>query len=30
VLSWVAALFPRVMQQLGGLAWATARQMLGI
>ena len=30
VLSWVAALYPRIMQQLGGLAWATARQMLGI
>jgi flagellar biosynthetic protein FliR len=30
VLSWVTALFPRIMQQLGGLAWAAARQMLGI
>lgn len=30
VLSWVTALYPRIMQQLGGLAWATARRMLGI
>ena len=30
VLSWVVALFPRVMQQLGGLAWAAARHALGI
>lgn len=30
VLSWVTALFPRIMQQLGGLAWTAARQMLGI
>jgi flagellar biosynthetic protein FliR len=30
VLSWVTALFPRIMQQLGGLAWTTARQVLGI
>jgi flagellar biosynthetic protein FliR len=30
VLSWVTALFPRIMQQLGGLALATARHMLGI
>jgi flagellar biosynthetic protein FliR len=30
VLSWVTVLYPRIMQQLGGLAWATARRMLGI
>ncbi len=30
VLSWVVALFPRLMQQLGGMAWATARHVLGI
>ena len=30
VLSWVVALFPRVMQQLGGMAWANARHVLGI
>jgi flagellar biosynthetic protein FliR len=30
VLSWVTALYPRVMRQLGGLAWAAVRQMLGL
>jgi flagellar biosynthetic protein FliR len=30
VLSWIAALFPRVMWQFSGQAWAAARQMLGI
>jgi flagellar biosynthetic protein FliR len=30
VLSWVAVLYPRVMWQFSGQAWAAARQMLGI
>jgi len=30
VLSWIAVLFPRVMWQFSGQAWAAARQMLGI
>jgi flagellar biosynthetic protein FliR len=30
VLSWIAALFPHVMWQFSGQAWAAARQMLGI
>ena len=28
VLSWVVALFPRVMQQLGGLAWARSKRVV--
>ena len=30
VLGWIAILFPRVMWQFSGQAWAAARQMLGI
>jgi flagellar biosynthetic protein FliR len=30
VLSWIAVLFPRVMWQFSGQAWAAARRMLGI
>jgi flagellar biosynthetic protein FliR len=30
VLSWVAVLFPRVMTELGGTAWAGARRALGL
>jgi hypothetical protein len=30
VLSWIAVLFPHVMWQFSGQAWAAARQMLGI
>jgi flagellar biosynthetic protein FliR len=30
VLSWIAVLYPRVMWQFSGQAWAAARQMLGI
>jgi flagellar biosynthetic protein FliR len=29
VLSWVAALFPRILLQFSGLAWTAARRMLG-
>jgi len=30
VLSWVMALFPRILMQSGGQAWSAARRMLGI
>ena len=30
VLSWVAALFPRILMESGGHAWVAVRQMLGI
>jgi flagellar biosynthetic protein FliR len=30
VLSWISVLFPRMMMQFSGQAWATARRMLGI
>jgi len=30
VLGWIAVLFPRVLWQFSGQAWAAARQMLGI
>jgi flagellar biosynthetic protein FliR len=30
VLSWVAALFPRILRELGGQAWTTAYKVLGI
>ena len=29
-LSWLAALFPRILLAIGGQAWTAARQMLGI
>lgn len=29
VLSWVAALFPRLLMELSGQAWTTARQIMG-
>jgi flagellar biosynthetic protein FliR len=29
VLSWVAALFPRILLELSGQAWTTARQIMG-
>jgi flagellar biosynthetic protein FliR len=30
VLSWGAALFPRILREMSGPAWATSRQLLGI
>ncbi len=30
VLSWLGVLFPRLMMQSAGLAWATARRILGL
>ena len=30
VLSWMAALFPRILRELSGHAWATIQQVLGI
>lgn len=30
VLSWVAALFPRILREFSGQAWGTAHRMLGI
>src|SRR5450432_523843 len=30
MLSWMAALFPRIMRELSGQAWTTAHRMLGI
>jgi len=30
VLSWVAALFPRILRELGGQAWTAAHRVLGI
>jgi hypothetical protein len=29
VLSWVAALFPRILLEFSGHAWAAARQLMG-
>jgi flagellar biosynthesis protein FliR len=29
VLSWIAVLFPRILWQFSGQAWAAARRMLG-
>ena len=30
MLSWVAALFPRIMMELSGHAWTAAHRILGI
>jgi flagellar biosynthesis protein FliR len=30
VLSWVSLLFPRILMESSGHAWAAARQILGI
>jgi flagellar biosynthetic protein FliR len=30
VLSWLAALFPRILRELSSHAWTTAHQVLGI
>ena len=30
VLSWVAVLYPRILTEFGGQAWAAARRMLGL
>ena len=30
MLSWVAALFPRIMVEISGHAWTAAHRMLGI
>jgi hypothetical protein len=30
VLSWVTALFPRILREMSGLAWITARRAVGL
>jgi flagellar biosynthetic protein FliR len=30
LLSWLAAMFPRILREISGHAWSTAHRMLGI
>jgi flagellar biosynthesis protein FliR len=30
VLSWVTVLFPRILREMSGLAWITARRAVGL
>ena len=30
MLSWIAAVFPRLMREIGGHAWPTAHRILGL
>jgi flagellar biosynthetic protein FliR len=30
LLSWISAMFPRILREIGGLAWTAAHRMLGI